>query len=120
MTRAKPLKLDTNSSNLEPELELYKKKKNKKKIMSDRISCRVELVKPIPLKKSRIRELPNLLTDAESSTNIFVSAGIKKGADSMFFCPIKSLHPMPSSSPPPKGLLSPGGGGVQFGTPPRF
>ena len=34
--------------------------------------------------KSRIRETPNLSTDADSSTNILVSAGIKKGADSIF------------------------------------
>ena len=33
-------------------------------------------------KLSRIRETPNLLADADSSTNIFVSAGIKKVADS--------------------------------------
>ena len=35
--------------------------------------------------KSRIRETPNLLTDADSSTNIFVSAGVKKGTNSIFF-----------------------------------
>ena len=34
-------------------------------------------------KKSRTRETPNLSTDADSSTNIFVSAGVKKGADSI-------------------------------------
>ena len=35
-------------------------------------------------KKSRIRETPNLSTDADSNTNIFVSAGIKKGANKIF------------------------------------
>ena len=39
------------------------------------------------IKKSHIRETPNLSTDADSSTNIFVSAGIKKGADSILFAP---------------------------------
>ena len=33
-------------------------------------------------KKSRILETPNLLTDADSSIDIFVSAGVEKGADS--------------------------------------
>ena len=28
--------------------------------------------------KSRLQETPNLLTDADSSTNIFVSAGVNK------------------------------------------
>ena len=37
-------------------------------------------------KKSRIRETQNLLTNAVSSTDIFVSAGVKKGANSIFFC----------------------------------
>ena len=36
-------------------------------------------------KKTRIREKPNLLTDEDISTYIFVSAGVKKGADSIFF-----------------------------------
>ena len=36
-------------------------------------------------KKSRIRETPSFSTDEDSSTNIFVSAGVKKGADSKFF-----------------------------------
>ena len=36
-------------------------------------------------KKSRIWETPNLLTDADSSTNIFFSAGVEKGADSYFW-----------------------------------
>ena len=36
-------------------------------------------------KKTRIRESPNLSTDADSSTNILVFAGVKKGADSIFF-----------------------------------
>ena len=36
------------------------------------------------LKKYRIRETPNLMTDADRSTNVFVSAGVKKGADSIF------------------------------------
>ena len=31
-------------------------------------------------KKSRTRETPNLSTNADSSTNVFVSAGVKKGA----------------------------------------
>ena len=35
-------------------------------------------------KKSCIRETPKLSTDADSSTDIFVSAGVKKGADSNF------------------------------------
>ena len=35
--------------------------------------------------KSCTQETPNLSTDADSSTNIFVSAGIKEGADSIFF-----------------------------------
>ena len=34
--------------------------------------------------KSRLWETPNLSTDADSSTNTFVSAGVKKGADSTF------------------------------------
>ena len=34
--------------------------------------------------KSHIWETPNLLTEADSSTNIFVSAGVKKGAHSIF------------------------------------
>jgi hypothetical protein len=38
-----------------------------------------------PYEKTRIRETPNLLTDADSSTDIFVSAGVKKGADCIFF-----------------------------------
>ena len=41
------------------------------------------------MKKSRIRETPNLSTDADSKTNIFVSAGVQEGADSvlfLFFC----------------------------------
>ena len=51
--------------------------------------------------RSRIRETPNLLTDADSSTNIFVSAGIKKGADSFFFfCPQKN------SPAPPHGAAA--------------
>ena len=37
------------------------------------------------LKKSRIRETRNLSTDADSSTNIFASAGVKKGTDIIFF-----------------------------------
>ena len=49
---------------------------------------------------------PNLLTDADSITDIFVSAGVKTWADSNFcFC----FLPPSSSSPPlpkPKGLLS--------------
>ena len=36
-------------------------------------------------KKSRMRETPNLLTDAVSSTDIFVSAAVKKGLIA-FFC----------------------------------
>ena len=35
-------------------------------------------------KKSRIRETTNLSTDADSSTNVIVSAGVKKRADSIF------------------------------------
>ena len=67
-------------------------------------------------KKSRILETPNLSTDANSSTNILVSTGIKTGADSQkifFFLyppppPLPSLSSPPPSSPPPpppKGLL---------------
>ena len=41
-------------------------------------------------KKSRIRETPNLSTDADSSTDIFVSAGVKKGADMIFLGDSKS------------------------------
>ena len=41
----------------------------------------------LDLKKSGIRETLNLSTDADSSTNIFVSVGVKKGADSIFFTP---------------------------------
>ena len=36
-------------------------------------------------KKSRIRETQNLSTDADSSTDIIVSAGVKIGADIFFF-----------------------------------
>ena len=36
-------------------------------------------------KRSRIRETLNLSTDADSSTDIFVSAGVKKGVESIFF-----------------------------------
>ena len=49
------------------------------------------------IKKSCIRATPNHLTDADSSTDIYVSAGVKKGADSIFFGP----SPFPA-----------GGGGV--------
>ena len=35
--------------------------------------------------KSRTRETLNLSTDADSSTDIFVSAAVQKGADSIFF-----------------------------------
>ena len=35
-------------------------------------------------KKSHIRETPNLLIATDSSTNNFVTAGVKKGADSNF------------------------------------
>ena len=38
-------------------------------------------------KKSGIRETPNLLTDSDSSTNIFVSIGVKRGADSILLVP---------------------------------
>ena len=38
-------------------------------------------------KKSRIWETQNLSTDADSSTNIFVSAGVQKGANSIIFLP---------------------------------
>ena len=34
-------------------------------------------------KKSRKWETPNLSTNADSSTNFFVSAGVKKGADTL-------------------------------------
>ena len=36
-------------------------------------------------KKSRTRETPNLSTDADSSTYIFGSAGVKKGGDSISY-----------------------------------
>ena len=36
-------------------------------------------------KSSHVRETPNLSTDANSSTNIFVSACVKKEADRIFF-----------------------------------
>ena len=39
----------------------------------------------ITKEKSRIRQTPNLLTDADSSTDIFVFDGVKKRADSNFF-----------------------------------
>ena len=35
------------------------------------------------MKKSRIQETPNLSNNADSSTNILVSAGVKKGAGSI-------------------------------------
>ena len=35
--------------------------------------------------KSRLRETRNLSNDADSITDIFVSAGVKKGANSIFF-----------------------------------
>ena len=38
-------------------------------------------------KKSRLRETSNLSTDADSSTTIFVSAGVKKGAHNTYFLP---------------------------------
>ena len=37
-------------------------------------------------KKIRIRETQNLSTDADSITNIFVSAGVEEGAESNFVC----------------------------------
>ena len=36
------------------------------------------------IEKSPIRETPNLSTDADSITDIFVSGGVEKGADSIF------------------------------------
>ena len=45
------------------------------------------------LKKSRIRETQNLLSDADSRTNIFVSAGVKKGADNFFLAKEKKSPP---------------------------
>ena len=60
--------------------------------------------------KSRIRETPNL---PDSSTNIFVSAGIKKGSDSFFF--FRQKNPLPphavvivvvAAVAAPKGVLS--------------
>ena len=56
---------------------------------------------PFFLKKSGIRDTMNLLTDADSNTNIFLSAGVKKGADNNFF-----LLPLLPLSPPPKGHFS--------------
>ena len=47
------------------------------------------------LEKSRIRETPNILTDVDSSTNIFISAGVKKGADRIFLLP--KFHPPPDT-----------------------
>ena len=48
----------------------------------------------LTIEKSRIRETSNLLTDADSSTNVFVSAGVKKGADSTCRAlgPARSFH----------------------------
>ena len=43
-------------------------------------------------KKSRIRETKNLSTDADSSTDIFVSAGVKKGADSNFYAAVAAAQ----------------------------
>ena len=70
-------------------------------------------------KKSRIRDTGNLSTDADSNTNIFVSAGVKKGLIEffvLFFAKKKKNPPPPSqpsslSSPPPpspplKGFLA--------------
>ena len=42
-------------------------------------------------KKSRIRDTPNLSTNVDSSTNIFVSAGVKNGDQS---CSGKSGKPL--------------------------
>ena len=42
--------------------------------------------------KFRIRETKNLSTDADSSTDIFVFAGVKKGADSNFFLKDRALY----------------------------
>ena len=39
------------------------------------------------IKNPAIRETPNLLTNADSSTNILVSAGVKKRAHDIFFYP---------------------------------
>ena len=38
-----------------------------------------------------MRETPNLLNDVVSSTDIFVSAALKKGADSILFPPLFPL-----------------------------
>ena len=58
------------------------------------------------IKKSRIRETPNLLTDADSSTDIFVTAGVKKGADRIFFfCQKMFRLPMPRCSPMPVVMM---------------
>ena len=54
------------------------------------------------LKKSRIQEKPNLSPDADSSTDIFVSAGVQKGDGSIiFFCPKKE-----EKNPPPQGVTN--------------
>ena len=50
-------------------------------------------------KKSRIRETTNLSTNADSSTNIFVFAGVKKGADSFFLTNKKTSCPIWNTSP---------------------
>ena len=50
--------------------------------------------------KTCMRETPNLSTNADSSTNIFVSAGVKKGAP-----PLASLSPVLPAAVP-KGLFS--------------
>ena len=60
---------------------------------SDNNSC----LESVWMRKCRIRETPNALTNAESSTNIFVSSGVKIGADSIFFVKIFSL---------PRGFLA--------------
>ena len=50
-----------------------------------KVNCFPNPMNKIREKKSRIRETPNLLNEAESSTNVFVSAGVKKGDDSILF-----------------------------------
>ena len=49
----------------------------------------IALIKIILFKKSCTQETQNLLTNADSSNDIFVSAGVQKGADGIFIPPPK-------------------------------
>ena len=67
----------------------------------------------VTIEKSSIRETLNLSTDEDSSTNIFDSAGVKKGADSIFFLPTKNLS-LSLSPLSPKVLVTNFFGGGRF------